>query len=277
MTTVLAFIASYLTVWALAGIAVYALYRPHGTAVAGAIVIAAGVYELTPVKVRFRRRCHESQGSGWAYALSCVGSSAGLMLAWIALGVMSLLWMSLVAVLVIAQKFLPARAALDVPLALAIIAFGVLIRPSRLLPFPGSPCRPDVRSSKQVQREQEETLLASKTDDEAEDPCTSCSRRGPLRSSSSGRHARSCGCAVTTNTAVSGRPRKPAGRQPPRAPGKTTENRSIAGTPSCTGRSLPYTSTQPTCMLRAFCAASSPSSRGGEVVIVLSGSVMRLA
>jgi predicted metal-binding membrane protein len=127
VTSVLAFTAAYLAVWALAGIVVYVLYQPHGTAAAGALVIAAGVYELTPAKRYFRRRCHESTGSGWAYALSCVGSSAGLMVVWIALGVMSLLWMSVVAAVVIAQKFLPARAALDVPLALVIIAFGVWI------------------------------------------------------------------------------------------------------------------------------------------------------
>ena len=36
------FIGSYLAVWALAGAAVYALYRPHGFAAAGAVVIAAG-------------------------------------------------------------------------------------------------------------------------------------------------------------------------------------------------------------------------------------------
>jgi predicted metal-binding membrane protein len=126
VTSVLTFTAAYLAVWALAGIVVYVLYRPHGTA-AGALVIAAGVYELTPAKRYFRRRCHESTGSGWAYALSCVGSSGGLMVVWIALGLMSLLWMSVVAAVVIAQKLLPARASLDVPLALAIIAFGVWI------------------------------------------------------------------------------------------------------------------------------------------------------
>src|SRR5258708_29061701 len=36
------FAGSYLAVWALAGFAVYALYRPHGSAAAGAGVIAAG-------------------------------------------------------------------------------------------------------------------------------------------------------------------------------------------------------------------------------------------
>jgi predicted metal-binding membrane protein len=44
-----------------------------------------------------------------------------------ALGLMSLLWMSVVAVLVTAQKFLPVKAVVDVSLALAIVALGVLI------------------------------------------------------------------------------------------------------------------------------------------------------
>jgi predicted metal-binding membrane protein len=45
----------------------------------------------------------------------------------VALGVMSLVWMAVVAVIVGAQKLLPARAALDIPLALALIGLGLLI------------------------------------------------------------------------------------------------------------------------------------------------------
>ena len=37
------FITSYLAVWALVGVAVYALYRPHGPVAAGVVTIAAGV------------------------------------------------------------------------------------------------------------------------------------------------------------------------------------------------------------------------------------------
>jgi predicted metal-binding membrane protein len=42
------FVGSYLAVWILVGIAVYVFYRPHGSLAAGAVVIAAGVYEFTP-------------------------------------------------------------------------------------------------------------------------------------------------------------------------------------------------------------------------------------
>jgi len=121
------FVLSYLAVWTLVGVAVYALYRPHGAFAAGAVVIAAGVYELTPLKQHFRRRCHESIGSGFEYGLCCVGSSIGLMLMLLALSVMSVTWMAVIAVLILAQKLLPAKAAIDVPLALAIVGLGILI------------------------------------------------------------------------------------------------------------------------------------------------------
>jgi predicted metal-binding membrane protein len=121
------FVGSYLAVWTLVGVAVYAVYRPHGSFAAGALAIAAGVYELTPLKQDCRRRCRESVGSGFEFGLYCVGSSIGLMLLLVAVGVMSVTWMSVIAVLVLAQKLLPAKAAIDVPLALAIVGLGVLI------------------------------------------------------------------------------------------------------------------------------------------------------
>lgn len=121
------FLGSYLAVWALAGVAVYALYRPHGVVAAGAIVIAAGAYEFTPLKQHFRRRCQESTGSGLGYGLCCLGSSIGLMVMLVALSVMSVVWMSVITVLALGQKLLPAKAAIDVPVALAIVGLGILV------------------------------------------------------------------------------------------------------------------------------------------------------
>jgi predicted metal-binding membrane protein len=121
------FVGVYLAIWALAGVVAYALDRPHGSLAAGVVVIAAGGYELTPVKRHFRRRCREDAGSGLGYGLCCVGSSIGLMAMLVALDVMSLFWMAVVAVLACAQKLLPARAAIDVALALALIGLGIVI------------------------------------------------------------------------------------------------------------------------------------------------------
>jgi predicted metal-binding membrane protein len=121
------FAGSYLAVWTAIGLAVYAVYRPHGAVVAGALTIAAGLYELTPLKRHCRRRCRESVRSGFEFGAWCVGSSIGLMVVLLALGAMSVTWMALVAVLVLAQKLLPPRAALDVPVALAIVGLGILV------------------------------------------------------------------------------------------------------------------------------------------------------
>ena len=100
---------------------------PHGSLAAGAVVIAAGAYELTPVKRHFRQRCRENAASGLGYGLCCVGSGIGLMAMLVALDVMSLFWMAVVALVCCAQKLLPAKAAIDVPLALAIFWLGLVI------------------------------------------------------------------------------------------------------------------------------------------------------
>jgi predicted metal-binding membrane protein len=121
------FTIAYLAIWALAGLVAYGLDRPHGSLAAGIVVIAAGAYELTPVKRHYRRRCREEAGSGLGYGLCCAGSSIGLMAMLVALDVMSLFWMSVVAVLALVQKLLPARAAIDIPVALALIGLGLVI------------------------------------------------------------------------------------------------------------------------------------------------------
>ena len=125
--TIPLFLAMYLAVWTVVGLAAYGLDRPHGPLVAGMVTIAAGAYELTPLKLHFRRRCHETVGSGLGFGLDCVGSTIGLMAMLVALGVMSVTWMAVVAVVIVGQKFLPARAATDVPVALVMIGLGVVI------------------------------------------------------------------------------------------------------------------------------------------------------
>jgi len=121
------FLCSYLAVWTLVGIAVYALYEPHGTTVAGAVTIAAGLYELTRMKRAFRQRCREDDLSGFPFGLCCVGSSIGLMLMFVALGVMSVFWMAVVAAVVVAQKLVRPIPGVDALLGIAIVGLGILI------------------------------------------------------------------------------------------------------------------------------------------------------
>jgi predicted metal-binding membrane protein len=121
------YVGSYLAIWSVFGIVLYLLYRPHGTAIAGAFAVAAGVYELTPLKRRFREMCRDRVSSGLELGLCCVGSGIGLMLMMVALGVMSVTWMALIAGAMLAQKLLPPRAAIDVPVAMAVAALGIAV------------------------------------------------------------------------------------------------------------------------------------------------------
>jgi predicted metal-binding membrane protein len=141
-----AFVAGYLAVWTVYGVAAYGLYRflsslhtgwlawnQRGAWVAGGAIVAAGLYELTPLKRRGLRRCRSARHpegplrSGLAHGLDCVTCSGGLMAVLFVLGVMSLFWMALVAVAIFAEKVLPRGARLVTPLAVALVAYGVWV------------------------------------------------------------------------------------------------------------------------------------------------------
>jgi predicted metal-binding membrane protein len=121
------FAGSYLGIWALVALAAYVLNRAPGALVAGALTVAAGLYELTPLKRECRRRCCERVRSGVRFGVYCVGSSIGLMIVLIALDAMSIALMCVIAALVLAQKLLPPHPAVDVPLALLIVALGIAV------------------------------------------------------------------------------------------------------------------------------------------------------
>jgi predicted metal-binding membrane protein len=120
------FAGSYAGIWALVGLAVYALYQPPGDLAAGALIVAGGVYELSSPKLEYRRRCRERVRSGARFGLACVGSSAGLMLILAGAGPMSAAWMGAIALVVLVQKLLPPHRFIDVPLAVALIALALL-------------------------------------------------------------------------------------------------------------------------------------------------------
>ena len=126
------FLLSYLGVWSAIGILAYLAYQPHGSVAAGAVVIAAGAYELTPLKRRCRRRCRANAESGLTFGISCLGSTAGLMAVLLAISPMSLAWMAGIAAVAIAEKFLPAAWPLEPLLAIALLTCGtwILIDPS---------------------------------------------------------------------------------------------------------------------------------------------------
>ena len=103
------FAGSYLAVWALVGLAVYALYKPPATGVAVALVAAAVVYEITPVARECRRHCRAELRSGLRFGGWCLGSSLGLMAVLVAINPMNVPLMCAVGAIALIQKELLSR------------------------------------------------------------------------------------------------------------------------------------------------------------------------
>ena len=140
------FAAGYLAVWTAYGLVAYGLFRlltsfdtgwlawdAGGPYVAGSVIAAVGIYELTPLKQVSLRRCLSREHlttafqSGLAHGIDCVGCSGGLMIVLFVLGVMSLLWMALVAAVIFAEKVLPYGAVLSRVFAVVLVAFGIWV------------------------------------------------------------------------------------------------------------------------------------------------------
>jgi predicted metal-binding membrane protein len=137
----------YLAVWLAFGVACYLAYNALGMpwrnqALAGGVALAlAALYALTPLKRASQDRCHEVRAldgplprnlvragavAGWRYALSCLGCTAGLMVAMVLVGMTSLGWTIVLAILVLAYKFAPpATWRLDVALAALVAVLGI--------------------------------------------------------------------------------------------------------------------------------------------------------
>lgn len=150
-----AFLVGYLAAWTGYGLAAYGLYRlvtaggtgflawsRDGPYVAGAAIALAGAFELTPLKAVCLHHCRSplhfvlgrwrdgrlgALRMGAEHGAFCVGCCWGLMVVLFALGVMSILWMAVVAALIFAQKVLPGGDRLTRLLAVAFVAAGVWV------------------------------------------------------------------------------------------------------------------------------------------------------
>jgi predicted metal-binding membrane protein len=170
-----AFVAGYVLTWAAVGMLGWALvegvrsldlgvlaWDEAGPYVAGGAILAAAIYQLSPLKNRSLRRCrtprafvseHWRPGHGGALRMGiehgqvCAGSSWALMATLFALGVMSVGWMVLVAALIAAEKLLPWRtlATRGIAVLLAVLAVGVALAPDDVpgLTIPRSPAAMD--------------------------------------------------------------------------------------------------------------------------------------
>lgn len=151
----LLFTAGYLVTWAGAGLVAFAIavgaeripgdplaWDRAGRWVAGATLLVAAVYELTPLKDVCLGKCRSPLGfllgswrDGVAGAMRmgskngawCVGCCWALMAALFALGIMSLVWMALVAGLIAAEKLVPWRRVATYGTVTLLLGLGVLL------------------------------------------------------------------------------------------------------------------------------------------------------
>jgi predicted metal-binding membrane protein len=117
------FLAAYVAVWIGLGAIGFVLLSPLAPAVswagAGAVLAAAAAYELSPLKDACLRRCRSplrvlfqpSLAGGVVHALDCAGCCVLLMALMVALGLMSIGWIALFALVVLVQKAAPFGAA----------------------------------------------------------------------------------------------------------------------------------------------------------------------
>jgi predicted metal-binding membrane protein len=171
LSRVLLFAGGYLLVWSVAGIGAYGLFElgesllggslawhSGGRPLAAGVLALAALYQLTPLKRAFLLRCRSPlrhhlndswntrpgallmgvRSGGW-----CIGCTWALMAALFALGVMSLTWMALIAVLVALEKVGPWRGGARLATAgiLAVLMVAILAVPPEVPGFvvPASP------------------------------------------------------------------------------------------------------------------------------------------
>ena len=149
------FTSGYLAAWTSIGVLAFAAstagdrisgdllaWDRAGRWFAGATLIIAAVYELTPLKDVCLGQCRSPLGfllgawrSGRFGALQmgarhgawCIGCCWALMASLFALGVMSLVWMAVVAGLITFEKLIPSRQAATYGTAAILFALGVLL------------------------------------------------------------------------------------------------------------------------------------------------------
>jgi predicted metal-binding membrane protein len=149
------FVGGYLLAWAAAGLLSYAIFEigrfldlgflawdRSGPYVAGGVIIAAAIYQLTPLKDVCLRHCrnpltfvlmHWRPGRigalrmGMEHGGWCVGCCWGLMAALFALGVMSIGWMVLIAAMIALEKLLPWKAVANRSVAVLLVVLGIAV------------------------------------------------------------------------------------------------------------------------------------------------------
>jgi predicted metal-binding membrane protein len=148
------FTSGYLLAWTTVGVVAFAVATSGGVVgdvlawdragrwVAGATLIVAAVYELTPLKDACLGKCRSPLGfllgswrggrsgalrMGASHGAWCIGCCWALMASLFALGVMSLVWMAGVAALIAFEKLIPSRRLATYGTAAILFVLGVLL------------------------------------------------------------------------------------------------------------------------------------------------------
>jgi predicted metal-binding membrane protein len=149
------FVAGYLIVWSVVGVAGYALlelgrevdpawlaWDEAGRWVAGGVIVGAAVYQLTPAKNACLVKCRSpfmflaerwrdgrlgALRLGAAHGAWCVGCCWALMAALFAVGVMSLGWMAVIAAFIAGEKLLPWPRPARFGIAVALLVLGLAV------------------------------------------------------------------------------------------------------------------------------------------------------
>jgi predicted metal-binding membrane protein len=144
----------YITVWATAGLPVYAyaFFAEGASSLArvlpALLLVIGGIYQFTPLKRICHARCSGplffvmnnwrpgTTGAlrlGVLHGVDCLGCCAGLMVGLVALGTMNLAWMLTAAVIIFAEKTMPKSHLIARPLGVVMVAGGVVLLATSLL------------------------------------------------------------------------------------------------------------------------------------------------
>jgi predicted metal-binding membrane protein len=147
------FVGGYLLTWTAVGLVGFGIIEAGqalsldflawdraGPYVAGGVIAAAAIYQLTPLKDACLRRCRSPMmfiltawrpgrigalRMGVEHGAWCVGCCWGLMAALFALGVMSIGWMVFIAALIATEKLLPWKAVANRGIAVLLVGLGL--------------------------------------------------------------------------------------------------------------------------------------------------------
>jgi predicted metal-binding membrane protein len=157
-----AFTTVYVLLWAITGVPIYfasvALMALAASTLAyttAAVLIAAGIFQLSPLKSVCLRHCRSPLGfilghwrGGWrgavrmgfAHALYCLGCCWALMVVLVVAGAMGLPWVLLIACVVAAEKLVPRGEwiARTTGVALALLGVAVALDPSLAVALRGA-------------------------------------------------------------------------------------------------------------------------------------------